>query len=136
MALSPIAAAPYDEGPSTHGSLALDRPPMVWGPAGTPPDERRLRHLSQAVAEVLAGRRPPESVADRLTDSAYRGLVKAGHMYNSDRPPFAGRVHLTEPRDGALELCTVIHCTTRDHVLALRLERRGMQWICTDVETA
>src|SRR5690606_21600100 len=66
MALDPTTAASYDEGHRTHGSLALDRPPLVWGPAGAPPDERRLRHLVQVLAEVLAGRRPAKTVADRL----------------------------------------------------------------------
>ncbi|MFG1698388.1 Rv3235 family protein [Nonomuraea sp. NPDC049309] len=136
MALGFTAAASYDEGHRTHGSLALDRPPMVWGPAGAPPDERRLRHLAQALAEVLAGRRPATTVAGRLIDRAYRDLVRMGTMYHGDRPPFAGRVHLTEPRDGAVEMCTLVHCGDRDHVLALRLERRGAQWLCTAVETA
>jgi hypothetical protein len=121
--------------PETHGSLALDTP-LLWGPPGALPDERRLRHLGQALAEVLCGRRPPETVADRLTDQAYRELVRAGRMLDTTRPPFAGRPRITEPRDGAVEMCLLLHCGTRDHVLALRLERRGVQWLCTDFETA
>ncbi|MER7501304.1 Rv3235 family protein [Nonomuraea pusilla] len=109
---------------------------LVWGPAGSRPDERALRHLGQALAEVLAGRRPPETVADRLTERAYQELVRAGRMLDARRPPFAGRPHVTEPHDGAIEMCLLVHCGDRGHVLALRLERRGVQWLCTDVETA
>ncbi|WP_220448058.1 Rv3235 family protein [Nonomuraea diastatica] len=120
----------------THGALALDARPLVWGAPGSPPDERKLRHLGQALAEVLTGRRPPETLAGRLTDRAYRDLVRAGRMIAASRPPFAGRPHVTEPREGALEMCVVVHCGERDHVLAARLERRGHQWLCTDFETA
>ncbi|TMR98281.1 hypothetical protein EJK15_13845 [Nonomuraea basaltis] len=118
------------------GALALDRHPLIWGPPGAIPDERRLRHLGQALAEVLAGRRPPETVADRLTGRAYRELVRAGRMIQSSRPPFAGSMHVKEPRDGAVEMCVLVHCGERNHVLAVRLERRGVQWLCTDFETA
>ncbi|NUS02657.1 MAG: hypothetical protein HOV97_08820 [Nonomuraea sp.] len=119
---------------STYGSLALA--PLVWGPPGSRPDERRLRHLGQALAEVLAGRRPPGSVADRLTERAYRDLVRAGRMIHAERPPFVGCPHVKEPRDGAVEMCVLVHCGERSHVLAVRLERHGLQWLCTDFETA
>ncbi|MEQ4715383.1 Rv3235 family protein [Nonomuraea sp. B19D2] len=122
--------------PETHGALALDPRPLVWGPPGAIPDERKLRHLGQALAEVLAGRRPPETVADKLTVRAYRELVQAGQMIQTARPPFAGSVHVKEPRDGVVEMCLLIHCGERNHVLAIRLERRGVQWLCTDFETA
>ena len=121
---------------SVQGSLALDARPLVFGPPGAIPDERRLRHLGQALAEVLAGRRPPETVADRLTERAYRELVRAGRMIDARRPPFVGVPHVKEPRDGAVEMCLLVHCGERSHVLAVRLERRGVQWLCTDFETA
>lgn len=131
---------PYDgdpaDQPRTHGALALDNHPLVWGPPGAAPDERRLRHLGQALAEVLTGRRPPETVADRLTEQAYRELVRAGRMIDATRPPFAGVPHVKEPRDGAVEMCLLVTCGERNHVLAVRLERRGVQWLCTDFETA
>ncbi|GAA3241777.1 Rv3235 family protein [Nonomuraea helvata] len=139
VGITPAPEPAYDEDqppetPRTHGALALD--PMVWGPPGAVPDERRLRHLGQALAEVLAGRRPAETVADKLTDRAYRELIQAGPMIQTARPPFAGSVHVKEPRDGVVEMCLLIHCGERDHVLAVRLERRGVRWLCTDFETA
>ncbi|MEV1170183.1 Rv3235 family protein [Nonomuraea sp. NPDC049784] len=144
VGITPVPEPPYDEEqptaqlgtPEIHGALALDPRPLVWGPPGAIPDERKLRHLGQALAEVLAGRRPPETVADKLTARAYRELVQAGQMIQTARPPFAGSVHVKEPREGAVEMCLLIHCGERNHVLAIRLERRGVQWLCTDFETA
>ncbi|MFI6811292.1 Rv3235 family protein [Nonomuraea sp. NPDC050328] len=117
-------------------ALAVDDPAtLVWGPPGALPDQRRLRHLGQALAEVLAGRRPPASLADRLSDQAYRELRKAGRMIDTRRPPLVGTPRIQEPRDGAVEMCVLVHCGERSHALALRLERRGVQWVCTDFET-
>jgi hypothetical protein len=129
-----VSAAPRN--PQVDGALALNSHPLIWGPPGSIPDERRLRHLGQALAEVLAGRRAPETVADRLTERAYRELVQAGQMLQTSRTPFAGRMHVKEPRDGAVEMCVLVHCGERNHVLAVRLERRGVHWLCTDFETA
>ncbi len=137
IGLTPVPTSPYDgRTPEVDGSLALDPRPLVWGPPGAVPDERKLRHLGQALAEVLAGRRPPETVADRLTQRAYQELVNAGRMIDSRRPPFVGAPHIKEPRDGAIEMCLLVHGDPRSHVLAIRLERRGVQWLCTDFETA
>ncbi|MCK2221162.1 Rv3235 family protein [Actinomadura sp. ATCC 31491] len=129
-----MSAAPHF--PRTDGALALDPQPMIWGPPGATPDERRLRHLGQALAEVLAGHRAPETLADRLTSRAYRHLLTTGALFRSGRAPFARRVHVTEPRDGVIEMCVTVHCGERDRVLAVRLERRGLHWLCTDVEAA
>ncbi|SDH76155.1 Rv3235 family protein [Nonomuraea jiangxiensis] len=146
IGLTPVPEPPYDDEqprrlerrqtPQVDGSLALDPHPLVWGPPGAIPDERKLRYLGQALAEVLSGRRPPETVADKLTERAYRELVRAGQMIHADRPPFAKSLHVKEPRDGAVEMCVLVACGDRNHVLAIRLERRGVRWLCTDFETA
>lgn len=123
--------------PPVQGTLALaldrSREPAVGRSA---PDARRLRGLGQALAEILAGRRPAGTVADRLTERAYAELLRAGKMIHSSRPPVAGLPHVNQPHDGAVEACVLVHCGERSHVLALRLERRGAQWLCTDFETA
>src|SRR5262245_26833822 len=76
--LLPVPAdPPYDDlrvpadPPPTHGALALACAPVTYEPmprGSLEPDERRLRGLGQAVAEILAGRRPPDTVQDRLTE--------------------------------------------------------------------
>ncbi|GII82770.1 hypothetical protein Ssi03_07600 [Sphaerisporangium siamense] len=103
---------------------------------GAPPGARGLRALGQALAEVLAGRRPPAGVADHLTERAYAELVRAGRMIETRRPPLAGAPHVHRPRDGVVEACLLLHCGERSRVLALRVERRGTQWLCTEFETA
>jgi hypothetical protein len=134
--VTPLPTRPHDGDHRIQGALALGPRPPAWGPAGAMPDERRLRLFGQALAEVLCGRRPPETIADRLTDQAYRELVRAGRMIEASRPPFVGAPHVKEPRDGAVEMCLLVNCGDRSRVLAVRLERRGVQWLCTDFETA
>jgi hypothetical protein len=151
----PAAEPPYDDdrpardiptaSPYIQGTLALAfepepselpvQRPLIWGPPGAIPDERRLRALAQAVAEILAGRRPPSSVSCHLTDRAHAELIRSGRIINSVRPPRTGRLHVSQPEDGVVEMCVLVHCGDRLRVLALRLERRGVQWLCTDFET-
>ncbi|GAA3122360.1 Rv3235 family protein [Streptosporangium carneum] len=153
IAPSPTAEPPYDDerGPSdvpaappyVQGTLALAldpgepeaRRPLVWGPPGAAPDERRLRALCQAVAEILAGRRPPSSVFPHMTRRAHAELIRSGKVMNCARPPLVGTPHVSQPDDGVVEMCVLVHCGDRSRVLALRLERRGVQWLCTDFET-
>jgi hypothetical protein len=160
LASVPPADPPYDDerGPhvdphATYGSLALAHEPRVYGdhgehgaagareglviaPRGSAPDERRLRGLGQAMAEILSGRRPPEAVQNRLSERAYRGLVRAGKMIDTQRPPMVGLPHVQQPVEGVVEMCVLVHCGERSRVLALRLERFGVQWLVTDFETA
>ncbi|MET8139070.1 Rv3235 family protein [Sphaerisporangium sp. NPDC005288] len=105
-------------------------------PVAPPPDLRELRGIGQAMAEILAGRRPPATVADRLTGRAYADLVRAGTMIRTRRPPLVALPHVKRPQDGAVEACLLVHCGERSHVLALRLERCGGKWLVTDFETA
>ncbi|WP_283138459.1 Rv3235 family protein [Rhizohabitans arisaemae] len=154
----PRADPPYDderdpgsEAPAVQGTLALvfepaeipaaqvagvHGSPLIWGPPGAAPDERRLRRLAQAMAEVLTGRRPPETLAPRLTDQAYAELLRAGVMIETPRAPLVGRPHLCQPREDVVEMCVLVCCGERARALALRLRRYGVQWLCTDFETA
>ncbi|WP_433499878.1 Rv3235 family protein [Sphaerimonospora sp. CA-214678] len=106
------------------------------GIRGTRPGERHLRCLGQAMAEVLTGRRPVQTVQDKLSERAYRELVRAGKMIHAERPPMVGPPHVQWPRDGVAEMCLLVNCGTRNRVLALRLERSGVQWLVTEFETA
>lgn len=149
----PAAEPPYDDDrprgdtsarpPYVQGTLALEPEapapptgkPLIWGPPGAIPDERRLRALAQAIAEILSGRRPPASVSCHLTGRTQAELTRSGKIINSARPPRAGRAHVSQPEDGVVEMCALIDCGDRWRVLALRLERRGMRWLCTEFET-
>lgn len=132
LALAPVQTArPYGEGHAVGRQGAL-----IMGPPGSPPDERRLRGLGQALAEILSGRRPPETVQDRLTERAYAELCRAGKMIDARRPPLVGLPHIQQPRPGSVEMCLLVHCGPRSRALAVRLERYGVQWLVTDFETA
>ncbi len=155
IAPSPTAEPPYDDDrpagdtpampPYVQGTLALAldpgtpclpaEKPLVWGSPGAVPDERRLRALAQAVAEVLSGRRPPASVSCHMTGRAQAELARSGKIITSARPPRVGRAHVSQPEDGVVEMCAVVDCGDRSRVLALRLERRGVRWLCTEFET-
>ncbi|MGW4423587.1 Rv3235 family protein [Streptosporangium sp. NPDC004631] len=160
LASSPTAEPPYDDErpfpgvpsipagpggpPYVQGALALAFDPapveteaghaLIWGPPGAIPDERRLRALGQAVAEVLAGRRAPSSVLSHLTDRAGAELARSGKIINCSGPPLVGRPHVSQPGDGVVEMCVLVNCGDRSRGLALRLERRGVRWLCTDFE--
>jgi hypothetical protein len=135
LPLPRLAPAP----PGARGPLPLTEPygaAIVIGPVGSAPDERRLRGLGQAVAETLAGRRPPESIQDKMSERAYAGLLRAGTMLPAQRP-VVGLPHVQQPRDDVVEMCLLVRCDDdRSRVLALRLERRGVQWVITEFETA
>ncbi|TKK88446.1 hypothetical protein FDA94_14235 [Herbidospora galbida] len=148
---SPTEAHPLDHGdaslpadvhrlrhpvPRTHGSLALAHEPEALPAPGPMPDERRLRALAQALAEILAGRRPPQTIQNRLSAPAYASLLRAGKMIDSTRPPWVGVPRVQHPNDDTVEMCALVRCTPRSRVLAARLERRGVQWVLTEFETA
>ncbi len=120
--------------PRTQGSLALAHAPEPS--PGPVPDERRLRALAQALAEILAGRRPPQTIQQHLSGRAYANLLRAGKMIDSTRPPWVGVPRVQHPKDDVVEMCALVRCTPRSRVLAARLERHGVQWVLTEFETA
>ncbi|MEO3812905.1 Rv3235 family protein [Sphaerisporangium sp. B11E5] len=141
----PASEPPYDEHDRRHGSasptagaLALAHlpPRAAFAGGGRAPEERALRGLAQAVAEILAGQRPAGVVAGRFTERAYGELVRAGRMIHTPRRVLVGRPHITRPQDDVIEFCVLVHCGDRSRVLALRLERRRTHWLCTEFETA
>jgi hypothetical protein len=143
-----------------HGSLALAFPPpttvsiplRLVPPAGgvpsdldrTPreplPDPRRwVPRVAQAVAEVLAGARPPGQLAQVATLDVLQ-LLERGAGRLGARPglppqrPVVGSVHVSEPRDGVAEACVVVDTGQRKRALALRFEGFGGQWRCTALQ--
>ncbi|MDF5751366.1 Rv3235 family protein [Spongiactinospora sp. TRM90649] len=149
---SPIADPPYEA--SAAGAPAPgngSRTPPVPYPRGGPggarmldsyvsavpatPDERRLQALGLAFAEVLAGVRLPGTVAAHATERTYGELVRAGKIIEADGTLRVSAPHISRPGADALEMCLLVHCGRRSRVLAMRMERRGPRWLCTDFET-
>jgi hypothetical protein len=160
---APRLDGPYDdEGqdppvPVLDGSLALAFPPpsriavplrLVPPAAGDPrpssagapqPDPRRWSaRLAQAIAEVLAGARPPHQLADVAALDVLHLLERnagrlVGHRGGAPSQPRVCSVHVSEPRPGAAEVCAVIDTGPRRRALAFRVEWRRDQWRCTAV---
>jgi hypothetical protein len=89
----------------------------------------------QAVVEVIGGDRPLGQLV-RWTDehvySQLRTLVTARRSGTTPRPRASVRsVHVTEPLDGIVEVCAVVHDGARAHAYALRLEGADGRWCCT-----
>lgn len=152
LAPAPSADTPYDEeyprsrvshvDSYVQGALALafEEPEPQPVPQPVPqepmvPGERWLRMFGQAFAEVLAGQRPARAIAAHVTPRTYAEILRAGRILDIEGPPFAAAPHVGVPIPGVIEMCLLIHGGARSRVLALRLERRGTQWLCTDFET-
>jgi hypothetical protein len=161
----PPIDGPYDDerepcDPIVDGSLALAFPPptrvsvplRLVPPAGgvsvaAEPTQRDLlpdprpwtARLAQAIAEVLAGARPPAQLSRVATLEVLQLLERnAGRL--GARPgappqrPIVGSVRVTEPRDGVAEACAVVNTGPRCRALALRLEGRSGEWRCTAIQ--
>jgi hypothetical protein len=161
----PPLDGPYDDErpeppPLVAGSLALAFPPpsrasvplRLVPPAGgvsvaIAPTRRELlpdprqwtARLAQAIAEVLAGARPPGQLARVATLDVLQLLERAAGRLGS-RPgaprqrPIVGSVHVSEPCDGVAEACAVVDTGPRRRALALRLEGVNGQWRCTELQ--
>lgn len=159
---APAVDGPYDDElpepvPDLPGSLALAFPPperatvplRLVPPAGRPvggvtdgglaalPDPRPWTHrLAQAMAEVLAGGRPPAQLAS-FASLDVLGLLERGagrlrpHRDRPARQPVVTSVHVSRPHAGVAEACAVVDTGPRRRALALRLEGVDGRWRCT-----
>lgn len=130
--------------PTQAWSSCPPRAPWHSTPPGAPrvgPARLHPGRATPAPPRTGAGRGPVRATrpGDRRRTPHRPGLPRTGQGRPNDHhqtPPFVGSPRVTEPRDGVVEMCLMVHCGERDHVLAIRLERRGVQWVCTDFETA
>jgi hypothetical protein len=157
---APQVDGPYDDErddfpPLVDGSLALAFPPpsrvavplrlvppaaaTPTSPGCRPADARRWSvRLAQAIAEVLAGARPPQQLADvasldvlhLLERNAGRLVARRAGMPSQPR---VSSVHVSEPRPGVAEACAVVDTGPRRRALAFRVEWLRSQWRCTAI---
>jgi hypothetical protein len=162
LAPAPRIDGPFDDEPASDeppfvaGSLALAFPPptrvtvplRLVPPAdghesaahGDPPRDPRLfaARLAQALAEVLAGARPPQQLTDvasldvlhQLERNAGRLVTRRGMPASAPR---VASVHVSEPGDGIAEACAVVDTGPRRRALAFRVETVRGRWRCTAV---
>lgn len=102
-------------------------------------DPRRLiGPVAQAIAEVLAGYRPPQQLAQVATLDVLTWLERsAGRMAprGTGVPvrPRVTSIRLCEPRRGVAEVAAVIDTGRRSRAMALRLEATNARWRLTVV---
>ncbi len=159
---APALDGPYDDEPHeaapplVDGSLALSFPPpsrvavplrlvppaaaqrAAASPALTPDPRRWAVRLAQALAEVLAGARPPHQLADVASLDVLHLIERNAGRLGGQRtgPPTQPRVasvRVSEPRPGAAEACAVVDTGARRRALAFRIEWLQSQWRCTAV---
>ena len=111
-----------------------------FGPVPTPRAELPAPgpwagRLVQAVVEVIGGDRPLGQLVRWTDEHVYgqlRALVTARRDSTTPRARASVRsVHVTEPLDGIVEVCAVIHDGARARAYALRLEGADGRWCCT-----
>jgi hypothetical protein len=166
--LRPVPAmdGPYDDEltertePPMTGALALDYPPATTSavplrlvpPACAPPapgsdstavmDPRPWSHrLAQAVAEVLAGDRPPAQLGPHTSLDVLALLERWSGRFGQQpragqprRRPRVASVHVGRPTTGVAEVCAVVDTGPRRRAIALRLETVAGHWRCTELQ--
>ena len=158
---APGAAGPGEMGPGAAGPGAGDRDrragrPVAGRASGVPqhpaapaaPAAWQSR-FAQALAETLAGSRPPRQMVPWATEEALDRIQRLGPQLASAQRPRVRRVLTSRPAEGVLELAVVVGFGPRVKALAVRLERSGpgpaggrgeppppSRWVCTAVEAA
>lgn len=128
---------PLADDPLAQLPLPLDETETTVGPAsGVAPDaERAAGALLRALAEVLAGRRPPAQVRPALVPRVAHlidHLVRSGA---ADGMRLAG-VRLQSPRVGVVEACARLASPERSVAFTMRVEKRPRRWAVTILEAA
>jgi len=146
------AAAP-EPSPFIQGTLAIsfaendddsdraDQDPddsEFFGPQPTfssdlPEPNAWVRHLAQALVEVMSGARPAPQLIRWTTPEVY-SVVARRHAASRRRAMVASRatvrrVRICEPADGVVEACAVVVDNGRVRALAMRLTGLDRRWV-------
>jgi hypothetical protein len=159
--LIPDSAPPYDAeataagppGPAGGTARGAAGPPgqaerRPAGRTGSPaPSPGWPGQFAQALAETLAGSRPPRQLVPWTTERARERIQRLGPQLSAGEQPRVRRVVTCHPTADALEMTVVVAFGERVRALAVRLERTGGRpaaagrpgpagWLCTTVEAA
>jgi Family of unknown function (DUF6459) len=114
---------------------------------GVPPPGWQSR-FAQALAETLAGSRPPRQLVPWTTQQALDRIQRLGPRLASGQRPRVRRVLTSRPAADVLEMTVVVGFGPRVNAMAIRLERSrpssparpgqpsAARWVCTAVEAA
>jgi hypothetical protein len=150
-------AEPHGRSPFVQGTLAFsftsvcravgdsqDREdPAYFGPQRTvsedlPEPEAWVRHMAQALVEVMSGARPATQVIRWTTPEVYSVLARrhaaSGRRKTVVRRAIVRRVMICEPVDGVVEGCAVILDNGRVRALAMRLIGVDGRWVISELQ--
>ncbi len=135
--------------PFIQGTLAISfgrapqAPTLPGGPGGFEPQrtisddlpepEAWVRHMAQALMEVMSGARPAPQVIRWTTHEVYsvvpRRNAVAIRRPQKARPAIVLRVRICQPADGVVEACAVVVDNGRVRALAMRLTGVDRRWV-------
>jgi Family of unknown function (DUF6459) len=117
--------------------------PEYFGPQRTfsrdlPEPRAWVRHMAQALIEVMAGARPAPQVIRWTTPEVYSVVARRSAV--SGRGPVVARralvrrVRTCEPADGVVEACAVVVDNGRVRALAMRLTGIDGRWVVSELQ--
>ncbi|MBC7558829.1 MAG: hypothetical protein H7270_05615 [Dermatophilaceae bacterium] len=157
------SAVPWDLSPFIQGTLAISfsgafnlargsripEDPELCGHRATfasdlPEPEAWVRHMAQALIEVMSGARPAPQVIRWTTPEVYSAVAQrnaaAGRRSIAGRSSIAARralvrqVMICEPAAGVIEACAVVVDNGRVRALAMRLRDIDRRWVVCELQ--
>ena len=103
-----------------------------------PEPEAWVRHMAQALIEVMSGARSAAQVIRWTTPEVYsvvarRNAVSARRTLLA-RPAIVRRVRICQPADGVVEACAVVLDNGRVRALAMRLTGVDRRWVVSALQ--
>ena len=151
------SAVPWDLSPFVQGTLAISfsgafdlarasrdpGDPELVGHRATfasdlPEPEAWVRHMAQALIEVMSGARPAPQVIRWTTPEVYSAVARrnaaAGRRNVAARRAIVRQVMVCEPAAGVIEACAVVVDNGRVRALAMRLTGVDRRWVVSALQ--
>ncbi|MEH0933806.1 Rv3235 family protein [Micromonospora psammae] len=134
------------DGPGTRpGSIRpSSRPPAAALATATPEATRAAQRFVGTCLEILNGYRPPGQLrsliapahSTEVSEELARALHRTGPVRRRSTRPTVHlrRLRVCEPRAAAVEVAAVVAGAGRTWAMALRLEHRRGNWLCTTLQ--
>jgi Family of unknown function (DUF6459) len=143
-----------DPSPFIQGTLAIDftvRYDSAQDPEGReyfgpqralsrdlPEPKAWVKHIAQALVEVMSGARPAPQVIRWTTPEVYSVVARrnatSGRRKAVARRALVRRVRICEPVDGVVEACAVVMDNGRVRALAMRLTGVDRRWVVSELQ--
>jgi len=126
-----------------HGAALDPDDAQYFGPQRTcsrdlPEPQEWVRHMAQALVEVMSGARPAAQVIRWTTPEVYSVVARrnavSGRRVIVARRAIVRRVRICEPVDGVVEACAVVVDNGRVRALAMRLTGVDRRWVVSELQ--